>query len=251
MEQFWDRFNNFTSDWISCRIVVCNLDTIYDCFWVLCSVIVKMSFTNELSGVLVNCHCNTGRNNKAPVTKEMIRLPLPWWTRKKELHTCSVALSWRDGRTGGEHGTAVAVSRWGELGFTWYDVDHFLGRCPCDNYEKDWQHWRPVQWWRLTLACILICVAALSYSVSMYLLSSFSNTLLHHSIETCNIPMYHFSTLSCPMPMQQYSCTPSAKANLLVSVSWVFSALFSRTISYFMQRVDAADIRGDELLITV
>jgi hypothetical protein len=69
MGQFWDRFNNFTSDWISCCIVVSNLDTIYDCFWVLCSVILQMSFTNELSDVLVNWHCNTGRNNMAPVKK--------------------------------------------------------------------------------------------------------------------------------------------------------------------------------------
>ena len=38
MGQFCDRFNNFTSDWISCCIVVCNLDTFYDCFWVLWSV---------------------------------------------------------------------------------------------------------------------------------------------------------------------------------------------------------------------
>jgi hypothetical protein len=49
--------------------------------------------------------------------------------------------------------------------------------------------------------------------------------------------------------MQQCSCTPTAKkTNLLVSVSWFFSALSSRRISYFMQHVDAAGIRAGELL---
>jgi hypothetical protein len=50
------------------------IDTFYDCFWVLCSVIVNISFTNELSGVLVNCHFNIRRNDTAPVMKQMIRL---------------------------------------------------------------------------------------------------------------------------------------------------------------------------------
>ena len=59
MGQFWDRFNNFTSDWISCCIVLSNVDTIYDCFWVLC-------------------------NETVPVMKEMITVPLAWWTRKRD-----------------------------------------------------------------------------------------------------------------------------------------------------------------------
>ena len=99
MAQFYDRSYNFKTDWISWSIGICNFGTFYDCFWVLWSVILDIYFRNWLSGDMMKCHCNIGRNKTAPLTKQIVTAPLPWWTpeescRPSLLYCTYVAFFW-------------------------------------------------------------------------------------------------------------------------------------------------------------